>query len=316
MSNHGPILIELDEAEGHADVAAAPEIEDPQGFAMQAAVASLARPRGGGIGRWVLATAGALISLVLGVAAWDFAMRLIERVPVLGWLAAGLSVLLVLALCVWALREWLGYRRVRRLDALRRQAETALERQDLTAARAVAAALAGLYGAARVDPAEALDAEAVIEGAEGAFLMGEGLENAHRICIQRGFTWDAWLSKFVPFLAKRTANRYRRLYRRFEQWRDLVSFFETHALHTLALGSTPDDAIQAAIAEAAQGRFVGAKHARQLIEQFSDQKPHRTVNRITIDVPGGKVIVVSHMMSVEECLQQALVQIQAADVSR
>ncbi|MCB1398094.1 MAG: DUF697 domain-containing protein [Rhodobacteraceae bacterium] len=171
MSNHGPILIELDEAEGHADVAAAPEIEDPQGFAMQAAVASLARPRGGGIGCWVLATAGALISLVLGVAAWDFAMRLIERVPVLGWLAAGLSVLLVLALCVWALREWLGYRRVRRLDALRRQAETALERQDLTAARAVAAALAGLYGAARVDPAEALDAEAVIEGAEGAFLI-------------------------------------------------------------------------------------------------------------------------------------------------
>jgi len=172
MSNHGPILIELDEAEGPVDVAAAPEIEDPQGRAMQAAVASLARrPAGGGIGRWVLATAGALISLVLGVAAWDFAMRLIERVPVLGWLAAGLSVLLVLALCVWALREWLGYRRVRRLDALRRQAEAALDGQDLTAARAVAAALAGLYGAAQVDPAEALDAEAVIEGAEGAFLI-------------------------------------------------------------------------------------------------------------------------------------------------
>lgn len=152
--------------------------------------------------------------------------------------------------------------------------------------------------------------------AEGAFLMGEGLENAHSISIERGFAWDAWLGEFVPFMAKRTADRYRRIYRRFEQWRDLVPYFETHALHTLALSSTPDDAIQAAIAEAAQGHFVAAKHARQLIEQFSDPKPRRMTNRITIDVPGGKVIVVSNTNSVEECLKRALVRIQAADVGR
>lgn len=172
MSNHGPILIELDEAEGPVDVAAAPEFDDPQGRAMQAAMSALARPGGGGgPGRWVLATGGALVSLMAGVAAWDFAAGLIARVPALGWLAAGFSGVLVLALIAWALREWLGYRRVRRLDALRGRAEAALAAQDLAAARGVAAALAGLYGAPGVDPAEALDTDAVIEGAEGAFLI-------------------------------------------------------------------------------------------------------------------------------------------------
>lgn len=174
----GPVLIELDE-EAAPSVAEAPEVPEPEGvatgMAMQAAVARMAAPRRRSFGGWVLAVAGALVSLVLGVAAWDFATALIARVPLLGWMAAGLSAALVLALLVWALREWMGFRRVRRLGDLRARAEAALARGDLEAARGVARRLAGIYGARGADPADpadAVDAEAVIEGAEAAFLIG------------------------------------------------------------------------------------------------------------------------------------------------
>ena len=170
MTNHGPILIELDADEAPADVAAAPEIDAPQGLAMQAAVAGMARGGGAGPGRWALAAGGALVSLALGVAAWDFALSLLARAPLLGWLAVVLAGVLAVAAVLWAGREALGYARLRRLDALRQGAAEALVSGDLTQARTVAASVAGLYGAA--DPThEALDAEAVIEGAEAALLL-------------------------------------------------------------------------------------------------------------------------------------------------
>jgi len=165
----GPVMIELDEP--LPDVAAAPEIEDPQGLAMQAAVAHMARPAGGGVGGWILGAASGLVSLMLGVAAWDFATSLIDRVPILGWLAAGLSGVLVAALILWALREWLGYRRVRRLDQLRVQAEGALANGDLAQARGTVVALKSLYGAADPDASDFLDAEAALETAEAVLLV-------------------------------------------------------------------------------------------------------------------------------------------------
>jgi len=168
-SDHGPVMIELDE--DLPDFDSAPEIDDPEGRAMQAAMVQMARPARSGPGRWIALAGSALVSLVLGVAAWDFATTLIARVPVLGWLAAVLSVVLVLALLIWALREWMGYRRLRRLDALRRRAEVALDTHDLTEARAVAGSLNALYGASGYDPDEALDAEAALETAEAALLI-------------------------------------------------------------------------------------------------------------------------------------------------
>ncbi len=171
MTNHGPILIELGDGDPPPDVAAAPEIDAPEGRAMQGAVAGMARGRPSGPGAWALAAGAALLSLGLGVAAWDFAARLVERAPLLGWLATGLAAVLAGALLLWAGREALGYRRVRRLDALRARAEAALVSGDLAEARAVAAAVAGLY-AAQDATIEALDAEAVIEGAEAHLLIG------------------------------------------------------------------------------------------------------------------------------------------------
>jgi putative membrane protein len=171
MSDTKPVLIEIDEAE-IPSVAEAPEVPEPEGQAMQAAMARMARPQRSGAGAWVLGVAAALLSLVLGVAAWDFAVSLIDRVPLLGGLAAALSGLLVLALLVWAMREWLGYRRVERLGDLRERAVAALASGDLEAARGVSQALARIHGAQAVDPGEAVDVEAVIEGAEAAFLIG------------------------------------------------------------------------------------------------------------------------------------------------
>lgn len=194
MPPRGPLLIEID-ADPLPDVAQAPEIDAPEGGAMRGALGTMAREPAGP-GRWILATAGALGSLVLGVAAWDFAARLVDRVPVLGWLAAGLSALLVVALLVWALREALGFRRLRRLDALRRRAEAALASGNLAEARSVAGALAGLYGAALVDPAEALDAEAVIEGAEGAWLIP--LDTRARQEVETGARQVALATALVP----------------------------------------------------------------------------------------------------------------------
>ena len=195
MSN-GPILIELDEGEGHADVAGAPEIDGPpDGAAMQMAVAGMAKGRPSGPGRWVLGVGAALVSLVLGVAAWDFAARLIERVPVLGWLAAALSVALVVAVVLWAGKEALGYLRVRRLDAIRTRAELAVGTGDLTEARAVAALVAALYGAK--DPTEeALDAEAVIEGAEAHLLIG--LDQRAQMEIQASARQVALATALIP----------------------------------------------------------------------------------------------------------------------
>ncbi len=196
MNDTGPVLIELDDDQPPPDVAAAPEIDaGAEGLAMQRAVAGMARPGGGGPGRWVLVAGSGLVSLVLGVAAWDFAARMIARVPVLGWLAAGLSVALVLALLIWAGREWLGYRRMRRLDALRRRAEAALVAHDLGAARAVAVEVSALY-AARDPTTEALDPEAVIESAEAALLTG--LDARAQLEIQSAARQVALATALIP----------------------------------------------------------------------------------------------------------------------
>lgn len=195
MENRGPILIELDATEAPADVAAAPEVDAPEGLAMQAALGSLAKKRGAGPGSWALAAGGALVSLAVSVAAWDFAARLIERAPLLGWLAAVLAGVLALALVLWAGKEALGYARVRRLDRLHARASAALVSGDLTEARAVAAAVAGLYGA-EDRTTEALDAEAVIEGAEAHLLIG--LDARVEIEIQTAARAVALATAIIP----------------------------------------------------------------------------------------------------------------------
>jgi putative membrane protein len=88
---------------------------------MQATLA-LGRRRMSWLGRVGWGAALALGTMALSIAAWDFATGLLDRNPALGWLATGLLALVVLACLGVVLREWLGFRRLSRLDDLRQLA--------------------------------------------------------------------------------------------------------------------------------------------------------------------------------------------------
>ena len=90
-----PVLIELDEP-AEITPATAPVIADeiPQGRAMQS-VAALAARRPSRLAKFFWSALVALVSFVASVAAWDFVTGLIERSPVLGAIALGLTGLFV-----------------------------------------------------------------------------------------------------------------------------------------------------------------------------------------------------------------------------
>jgi putative membrane protein len=173
----GPVLIELDATEPPPDPAAAPPIEDappPEGRAMQAAMGALARP----VRPWrrlFWGAAVALLGLAVGVAAWDFAAALLVRQPWLGGVAMVLVAVLAAGLVLLALRELLGLFRLRRLDGLRLDADSALASGDLERARGVAARLGRLYAgphAADWTAADDLvDADAILDAAEAHWLV-------------------------------------------------------------------------------------------------------------------------------------------------
>ncbi|MFD1911424.1 YcjF family protein [Halodurantibacterium flavum] len=138
-----PILIELEE-EGGNPADAAPIDDLPQGEAMQRAVRLAGRPPSALVRLfWVAATG--FLTIVLSVAAWDFVMGLLTRVPVLGAVAGVLLVLLGLAALGVALREVAAFARLARLDGLRQGVEAALISGDLAAARVLARRLSQLY---------------------------------------------------------------------------------------------------------------------------------------------------------------------------
>ena len=158
-----PVIIDLDADTPAPDVAAAPPVD---GVAMQAALTRMARPASGWA-RLVWTGLGGLATLILGLAAWDYVTALLVRVPVLGWIAAGLVALALTGLVVGAWREWLGWRRLSRLDGLRADAETARALADRRAALAVTRNLGRLYGGA----VDGIDADALLDSAEVRWLI-------------------------------------------------------------------------------------------------------------------------------------------------
>ncbi len=173
----GPVLIELDAGQPPPDPGAAPPVDAddlPEGRAMQAAIGALARPKRPWL-RLFWAALGGFLLLVLGIAAWDFAMGLMARQRWLGAVALALLAISIAGLVVLALREALGFFRLRRLDSLRLEAEQALSAGDLEIARAVAGRLARLYaGPHAADwtaPDELLDADAILDATEQHWLV-------------------------------------------------------------------------------------------------------------------------------------------------
>lgn len=195
----GPVVIDLDADHPAPDPGAAPPVPEtdealPEGRAMRGAL-GLAATQGGGWGRWFLGAALGLLALWLGLAAWDWALALTSRVPLLGALAWGLMAVVGLGVAVLALREVAGWRRLRRLDGLRRQAEAALAAGDLSAARLLSEALARLYGG-QAEGGELMDADAVIEAAERRWLAAA--DAAARAEIQAHARQVALITAVVP----------------------------------------------------------------------------------------------------------------------
>ncbi len=143
----GPVLIELDQATPEITPATAPpvpEVAAPQGQAMQT-LAKIAARKPSRLRRWFWGLVVALAGFALSVAAWDFVNGMIARNLYLGYVALGLMALLIVVLLVIALREALGFARLKRLDRVHRAAEAALATGDLSAARDVTQRLMTLY---------------------------------------------------------------------------------------------------------------------------------------------------------------------------
>ena len=144
---HRPFVIEVEE---EADPAAAPPVDDvevlPEARAVMA-VGRLATARASGPWRFALWAFGAFFSFWISVSALAFVQGLLAKHPVLGWIAAVLVAVAVLAALVVAFREWAAIARLARLDGFRRHAEQALASADMTEARRVTENLSRLYAA-------------------------------------------------------------------------------------------------------------------------------------------------------------------------
>lgn len=150
MTN-GPVLIDLENAPEQpvVTVSDAPPVPDltqpaPTGQAMQMA-ARVASGKTSLLARWFWGLAVALVGAIVSVAAWDFAVRLLERAPILGWLITGLLAAFVTVLAIVAVREFAAIGRLGRIDGLRQAADEALAEDDLAKARVVTDRLLAFY---------------------------------------------------------------------------------------------------------------------------------------------------------------------------
>lgn len=189
-----PVLIEIGEDRTDPGPAEAPPVPDPgldaalpppDGRAMRTAIRLGAR-RLSRAARLFWAAAGGLVTLALGLAAWDFATGLLARAPVLGWLAVVLFAGLLAAALLLALREIAALGRLSRLGTLRSDAETARAAEDAKAARNAANAIAALAAARpaarpaverfRRREGDLFDAFAILDLAETELLAGPDAE--------------------------------------------------------------------------------------------------------------------------------------------
>lgn len=146
----GPILIDLEDAAPVPTPAEAPPVPDvdvappPEGRAMQT-LATLATRRPSRLTKIFWSLLITLLGVVISVAAWDFALGLIDRSPILGYSVTALVVLLLAVLLIIGLRELAAFSRLSRIDSLHRAAAAALADQDLEAAQNVVRQLTRLY---------------------------------------------------------------------------------------------------------------------------------------------------------------------------
>lgn len=177
-----PVVFDLDDTSSVApSVAEAPPVPDPQIASAQETAAEAGRntlQAGPQLARlfWllVLGLTGTLVSL----AAWDYAVALIERIPLLGWTVAAVIVVLFSLASLFGLRELAAVSRLRLTDGLRQRVEPA--RDDLDRARRIVSDLDQFYASrkdlawarARLSErrADVLDADSLLDEAEDILL--------------------------------------------------------------------------------------------------------------------------------------------------
>ncbi|WP_050528471.1 YcjF family protein [Pseudorhodobacter aquimaris] len=202
-----PVLIDLDDTPTltPSDAPPVPDLGLPDGRAVKAA-AALAVARPSPITRFAVWALGALFSLMISVAVYDFVAGLLARNTWLGWLAFGLTGLAVVALVALAIREGLGFYRLGRLDGLRAEVAVARKAGDLKTAGKATDHLLGLYksrpdlrwGAANLAErrAEVLDADALLNLTEAELLAP--LDLAARAEIEAAARRVATVTALVP----------------------------------------------------------------------------------------------------------------------
>jgi len=153
---------------GRTTVVLAPEAE---GFLEEVAPLPAPLPRRSPWGRLLLAAAGGLVSLALGLSISRLVEDLFARAAWLGWLGAALAALAVVAILAVALRESLGLMRLARIEGLHERAVAAIATDDRDAARALARDLVALY---RADPRMAR-ARSHVDAAAGSIVDGADL---------------------------------------------------------------------------------------------------------------------------------------------
>lgn len=258
-----------------ADPAAAPPPpdEDPAAAAAMVRVTRMAARRGRG-GRWFWGAAGALFTLILSVAAYDYINGLMARFPLLGLVATALVAGLALAVLAQLARELLAFRRLARIDGFRAEAATAHASADRAAAEALGERLARFYGGRselawgiarlRERRDEVMDADALVHLAERSLL--EPLDAAARREIEAASRMVAGATALIPMalvdvlaalsmnlrMIRRIAEVYGAHAGFFGSWR-LLRAVATHLIATGAV-AVGDDTISSVIGGSALAR--------------------------------------------------------------
>jgi putative membrane protein len=114
--------------------------------------------RGFGLMSLFVSAAIGFVALVIGASALSFVENALATSPVLGWAAALLAGLALLALVGLLVREWLGLRRLAKVEAIRADAVAASAADDRDGARRVVARLEAHFAA---DPSSAAGRQAM-----------------------------------------------------------------------------------------------------------------------------------------------------------
>ncbi|MEM6340369.1 MAG: TIGR01620 family protein [Pseudomonadota bacterium] len=207
----GPVLIDLEDAPQAPSVTEAPPIADPDpidlpdGRAMQMAARVVTR-QPSWLARVFWTTAVAFVTAILSAAAWEMVTGWIERAPLFGWFLTVLVAVLLLTLLMIAMRELGALARLKRIDTLRHKATTALDQNDLAAARDVTDRLVELYetreetrwGRERLDALEndQMDAESLLLLVEAELLAP--LDRAAQREVEAAARQVATVTALVP----------------------------------------------------------------------------------------------------------------------